>query len=161
MKEGRPMRRKDRLVTEERAKEIIAKAEYGVFITADKTGQPYGVAVSHVLDGEHDRIYFHCAMAGRKLDNLKENPKVCMNFVASSYVDGEAYTHRYESAVAEGIAVMVEEREEKLYALRLISKKYAPESFKDADDYILPKMDVTGVCRVDMEYLSGKVNEKK
>ncbi len=158
MKEARPMRRKDRLVPEERAREIIEHAEYGIFMTADQEGQPYGVAVSHVIDGNN--IYFHCAKAGRKLDNIRENAKVCMSFVASSYVDGEVYTHRYESAIAEGIAVIVEEREEKLWALRLISKKYAPHSFKDSDDYILPKMDATGIVRVEAELLSGKVNEK-
>ena len=33
-------------------------------------------------------------------------------------------------------------------------------SFKDSDDYILPKMDITGVVRVDMETVSGKVNAR-
>lgn len=158
MKEGRPMRRKDRLATEEKAREIIARAEYGTFITADKAGMPYGVAVSHVVEG--DKIYFHCAPEGRKLDNLRENPRVCMSFVASVYRDEEAYTHRYESAVTEGTAVVVEEQEEKLHALRLICGKYAPGSFKDTDAYILGRMGVTAVCRMDMETLCGKVNER-
>lgn len=158
MKEGMPLRRKDRLVTEDKAREIIQRAEYGVFMTADTAGQPYGVAVSHVLDG--DSIYFHCAPVGRKLDNLRENPKACMSFIASAYVDNEAYNHRYESAIAEGTAALVEDKEEKLHALRLICKKYAPGSFKDTDAYILPRLDHTGVCRMDMETLCGKVNRK-
>ena len=158
MKQGHPMRRKDRLVSEETAREIIKKAEFGILMTADKEGQPYGVAVSHVIDG--DVIYFHCALEGRKLNNIRENAKVCMNFVASSYVDGENYTHRYESAIAEGKAVILEDREEKYHALQLIAKKYAPASFKDSDEYILPKMDMTGVVRVEMETLSGEVNAR-
>lgn len=158
MKEARPMRRKDRLVSEERAREIMKNAEYGILMTADRGGQPYGVAVSHVMEG--DRIYFHCALVGRKLDNIRENPKVCMSCVSNTYVDQDAFTHRYESAVAEGTAVMIEDREEKLHALRLIAGKYAPQTFKDSDDYILPKMDKTGVVRIDLETISGKVNEK-
>ena len=159
MREGRPMRRKDRLVSEERAREIMEKAEYGIFIIADKEGQPYGIAVSHVVDG--DKVYFHCAAdVGRKLDNIRENNKVCMNFTANTYVDEEKYTHRYESVVAEGKATIVEDREEKYHALKLVAKKYAPMSFKDSDDYILPKMDITGVVRVDMETVSGKVNAR-
>ena len=112
MKEGRPMRRKDRLASEEKAREIIARAEYGTFMTADKAGIPYGVAVSHAVEG--DKIYFHCAPEGRKLDNLRENPRVCMSFVSSVYRDEEAHTHRFESAIAEGTAVIVEGQEEQI-----------------------------------------------
>ncbi len=159
MKQGHPMRRSDRLVSEEKAREIIKNAEYGIFMTADREGQPYGVAVSHVVEG--NSIFFHCAAdAGRKLANLRENNRVCMTFVSNTYVDGENYTHRYESVVAEGTAVIVEDREEKYHALKLIAEKYAPASFKDSDAYILPKMDITGVVRVDMEILSGKVNAR-
>ena len=159
MKAGRPMRRQDRLVSEERAREIMEKAEYGIFITADKEGQPYGIAVSHVVDG--DKVYFHCAAdVGRKLDNIRENNKVCINFTTNTYVDEEKYTHRYESVVAEGVATIVEDREEKYHALQRIAGKYAPASFKDSDEYILPKMEITGVVRVDVETLSGKVNAR-
>lgn len=159
MKQGHPMRRKDRLVSEERAREIIKNAEYAIIMTADKEGQPYGVAVSHVVDG--DKIYFHCAAnAGRKLENIRQNPKVCVTCVSNTYIDPELFTHRYESAVAEGIATIVEEKEEKLHALWLVAKKYAPGTFKDNEEYILPKMDATGIVRIDMETLSGKVNEK-
>ena len=158
MKEARPMRRKDRLVSEERTREIIKNAEYGTLMTADGEGQPYGIALSHVLEG--DKIYFHCALEGRKLENIRINPKVCMSCVSNAYVDQEAYTHRYESAVAEGKAVIVVDREEKLHALRLICGKFAPGSIKDTDAYILPKMDKTGVVRMDIETLSGKVNQR-
>ena len=159
MKEKYPMRRKDRLVSEERVREIMQNAEYGIFMTADAEGQPYGVAVSHVVEG--DQIYFHCAAdVGRKIENIKVNNKVCMNFTSNTFVDEENYTHRYESVVAEGIATIVEDREEKYHALQLIAKKYAPASFKDSDNYILPKMDVTGVVRIDIETMAGKVNAR-
>lgn len=159
MQEAKPMRRKDRQVSEKRAREIIQNAEYGVFMMADLQGQPYGVAVSHAMEG--DNIYFHCALEGRKLDMIQENPKVCISCVSNTYVDQEAFTHRYESAVAEGIAVIVENREEKLHALRLITGKFAPQAFKDSDAYILPRMDQTGVVRIEIKTISGKVNAKE
>ena len=69
MREGHPMRRADRLVSEEKAREIMEQAEYGIIMTADGGGQPYGVAVSHVVDG--DKVYFHCAAnVGRKIENI-------------------------------------------------------------------------------------------
>ena len=80
MKQGHPMRRADRLVSEEKAREIMEKAEYGIIMTADLEGQPYGVAVSHVVDG--DKVYFHCAAdVGRKIENIKQDGEVMGNRV--------------------------------------------------------------------------------
>lgn len=151
-------RRKDRAVSEEEARRIIRESPYGVFVTSDKDGLPYGVPVSHVLDG--NSIYFHCALSGRKLENMAQNPNAAMTFVSRCTLDQEAFTVRYESAVAEGTAVPVTDREEKHRALSLICKQYAPDSFKDSEEYILPKLGGTGVCRLDMTRLSGKINRK-
>lgn len=152
------LRRKDRAVNEEEAKRIIQESPYGVFITSDHDGLPYGVPVSHVLEG--NSIYFHCALSGRKLENLSQNPNTAMTFVSSCVLDQEAFTVRYESAIAEGPTVFVTDPEEKYHALVLICRQYAPDSFKDSDNYIQPKMDVTGVCRLDIARLSGKINRK-
>jgi nitroimidazol reductase NimA-like FMN-containing flavoprotein (pyridoxamine 5'-phosphate oxidase superfamily) len=153
------MRRKDRMVSEEKAREIIEKSEYGMLSTASLDGDPYAVAVSHVL--YENSIYFHCALVGRKLDHIKENPKVCMSFVSKAELEQELYTVRYESTVVEGTAKIIEDEEEKLLALQLICKQYSPEMLENHLDYIMPRLKNTGVCRVDIEEISGKVNEKK
>ena len=42
-------------------------------MTAD--GWPYGIPMDHVLlDG---KLYFHCAKAGKKLEALREDDRVC------------------------------------------------------------------------------------
>lgn len=156
--EHTPLRRKDRAISEEEARRIILESSYGVFITSDSDNLPYGVPVSHVLDG--NSIYFHCALSGRKLENMAQNPNAAMTFVSQLRLDQEAFTVRYESAMAEGTAALVTDPEEKYHALVLICKQYAPDSFKDSDNYIRPKMDVTAVCRLDMTRLSGKINRK-
>ena len=156
---SKEMRRKDRLVTEEKAREIIEKCEYAMLCTAGSDGYPYAIAVSHVL--HKNSIYFHCALEGRKLDNIKENPKVSMSFVSKAEVDQGEYTVRYESAVAEGIAKIIEDEDEKLLALKLICKRYSPDMLANHLDYIQPRLKYTGVCRIDVEYISGKVNSGK
>ncbi len=154
----REMRRKDRLVTEEQAREIIEKSEYGMLCTASLKGEPYAVAVSHVL--HENRIYFHCALEGRKLENIKENPKVCMSFVSKAHVVQEKYTVNYESAVAEGTAVLVEGEEEKLLALQLLCKRYSPEMLENHLEYIRPRIQHTAIGRIDITFLSGKANSR-
>ncbi|MDD3394382.1 MAG: pyridoxamine 5'-phosphate oxidase family protein [Anaerotignum sp.] len=152
------MRRKDRLVSEEKAREIIEKSEYGMLCTAGLDAVPYAVAVSHVL--YENIIYFHCALVGRKLENIMENAKVCMSFVSKAEVEQEAYTVRFESAVVEGTAKMIEDEAEKLLALQLICKRYSPDLLEGHFDYIQPRLKHTGICRIEIEEVSGKVNKK-
>lgn len=153
-----PLRRKDRAIPLEEARRIIKDSPFGIFITADQDGFPYGVPVSHVLEDNH--LYFHCALSGRKLENMKKNPHVSMTFVSSFQLDQEAFTTRYESAIAEGSASMITDENEKRHALSLICKQYAPDSFKDSADYIEPKLDITGVCRMEISQICGKINKK-
>ena len=54
------VRRRDRLMTEERALELLRTAEYGVLNMIDADGLPYGIPVNHVWDGDSS-IYIHCA----------------------------------------------------------------------------------------------------
>ena len=47
----RPMRRTDRILTLEEAKEVIRHTPHAVLATADASGQPYGVPISPALVG--------------------------------------------------------------------------------------------------------------
>jgi len=156
---SREMRRKDRLIPDERARGVIEKCEYGVFITADKEGHPYGVALNHVLI--EDKIYFHCAHEGRKLDNIKENPNVSMTFVGRAEVLGEDYTTGYESVIIEGTAQMVTEKAEKKAILLAIGKRFSPFQDQEMDAYIDRFLEATAVGCINIEKISGKANDKR
>lgn len=53
------IRRQDRVMDEQRAREIIENAEYAVFSMIDEDGLPYGIPVNAVFSG--DSAYIHCA----------------------------------------------------------------------------------------------------
>jgi nitroimidazol reductase NimA-like FMN-containing flavoprotein (pyridoxamine 5'-phosphate oxidase superfamily) len=83
--------------------------------------EPYGLPVSYAyLDGA---IVFHCARAGRKLDIIRDNPRVC--FVVSRHPD-PAKPHaaegrckyRFESVLCFGRARVVDDPGERLEILR-------------------------------------------
>jgi uncharacterized protein len=66
----RELRRKDRAITNDEAIAILRKTEYGVLSTITPDGKPYGVPLNFCyLDNS---IYFHCAIEGRKIDNIKK-----------------------------------------------------------------------------------------
>jgi len=152
------MRRKDRLVTEENAREIIENSDYGMLCTASLSGEPYAVAVSHVL--HENSIYFHCAQEGRKIENIRENPQVCISFVKKADVVQEHYTVKYQSAVAEGIVTLIEDEAEKLFALKLICQRYSPDMLENHLEYIQPRIKHTAIGRIDLTSLSGKANNR-
>lgn len=68
------VRRKDREISSREAVALLDCAEYGILSTADRDGQPYGVPMSYAY--QNGCIFFHCALAGHKLDNLAANPNV-------------------------------------------------------------------------------------
>lgn len=151
-----PLRRKDRLRTAEEARTIMKSCDFAVLSTTDSENMPYGVPVSVVL--EENRLYFHCAKAGRKLENIQLNPHVCVTFAKVRLVDSENFTTRYESVIAEGTASVIEEETEKRHALQLLCRRYTQHSDEEIDAYIQHYFAQTGVVRVDLENISAKAN---
>ena len=80
MSEIPAMRRKDRLVTDpEQIYDILSRCD--VIRLAMNTGAyPYVIPLTfgcELKDGQIV-IYFHCAWEGRKLDLLRQDPRVCV-----------------------------------------------------------------------------------
>ena len=64
------VRRQDRLLDEESARNLLAKCEYGVLSMVDDEGGAYGLPISFVWDGG-EYIYLHCAPVGHKLRSIR------------------------------------------------------------------------------------------
>lgn len=86
----RPLRRKKRAITDEEARELLATCKRGVFAVNGDDGYPYAIPVNYFFDAEHDKIYFHGAKAGHKVDALKRDDKVCFTVYGNEwYKDGD------------------------------------------------------------------------
>ena len=68
------MRRSDRAQSLEFAQALIDRCTYGVVAISTGEDTPYCLPLSLVR--VDNRLYFHCAKQGRKLDLLRRNPKV-------------------------------------------------------------------------------------
>lgn len=108
------MRRKDREMDREFALAVTDKCEYATLAMAAKDGEPYCVPVTIARDGE--KIYFHCAKVGTKVDMMRENPRVCMTCVGDTRRVPEEFTTKFESAVIRGRASEVTDDETKIHA---------------------------------------------
>jgi nitroimidazol reductase NimA-like FMN-containing flavoprotein (pyridoxamine 5'-phosphate oxidase superfamily) len=83
------IRRKEREITTQEAIEILDSAEYGVLSTVGEDDQPYGVPICYVH--KNGSIYFHCALGGHKLDNIRHNEKVSFCVVGKTKVLPEKF----------------------------------------------------------------------
>lgn len=149
----RPLRRTDRALSSEIARQLLEQGEFGVLASADAGGQPYATPLSYVLIG--DGLYVHCAREGRKLDNLAANPRVCFCVVGRTEVLPAEFATRYESVLAFGSAAEVEGAE-KSAALRALAAKYSPGYPEDGERYIERHQAATRVIRIHIDEVSGK-----
>lgn len=151
------IRRKDREITTDEAISILNNVEYGLLSTASPEGVPYGVPLSFcVIDGH---IYFHCAMEGRKTDNLERNNLVSFCAVGKTEVLSDKFGTKYESTIVSGKAEEVFD-EEKQLALEGLVKKYSSDFIEGGAKYIDSLTHKTRVFRIIADQISGKSRKK-
>lgn len=68
----------------EKGLEALDQCEYMVLAMTDGEGKPYCIPLNGVRVGE--KIYFHCAKAGEKVDCLRTHPQVCLTAVGHQRV---------------------------------------------------------------------------
>jgi nitroimidazol reductase NimA-like FMN-containing flavoprotein (pyridoxamine 5'-phosphate oxidase superfamily) len=122
-------------------------------------GQPFVIPTSY---GRKDaNLYIHGSAASRMLRQMKEGVAVC---VTVTLLDGlvlarSVFNHsmNYRSVVVLGKATLVDDPEEKLEALRLLSEHILPGRWDDARQPNERELKATSVLRVRIEEFSAKV----
>ena len=147
------IRRSDREIAIQEAKDILDNAEYGIISTVSEDGQPYGMPLSYAYRNES--IYFHCAVSGHKLENIEHNSKVSFCVVGKTKTLPDKFGTEYESAVVFGVASEVNGTE-KHDALLWLLEKYCPDFIEEGKQHIKQKDNITKVFKIEINYISGK-----
>ena len=122
-------------------------------------GQPFVIPTSY---GRKDaNLYIHGSAASRMLRQMKDGVAVC---VTVTLLDGlvlarSIFNHsmNYRSVVLLGKATLVDEPEEKLTALRVLSEHILPGRWDDVRQPNERELKATSVLRVPIEEFSAKV----
>lgn len=134
---------------------ILDGATSGVLSLIDADGEPYGVPLSYAV--AEGKIYFHCAVAGRKLGAVRSHGSASFCVVGCDDVLPAKFTIAYRSVIAEGRIAEVTDEYERLYALRLLAAKYSPEESAEAvEQEICGCLNRVIVLALTIENLSGK-----
>lgn len=145
------MRKAKREMPSNWALQIMDKAPYITVSMTDADGTPYAVPLSLARTDENT-FYFHCAQEGKKLDILRNNPNVWLTAVTTCKPtvgpkDG-SFTLEFKSAMARGIAEIIEEETEKIKALRAVCQRFLPNHMDAFDNSIARSLGHTAVVRI-------------
>ena len=109
----------------------MQKNKYGVLSTIGEDGYPYGVPLTYIYEDE--KIYFHCAVEGHKLESFAM-PNL-------SYSFGE-------------IKELSENDKENI--LRKVVEKFSPDFLEKGANYIQAAKERARVFELKIEHITGK-----
>lgn len=150
------MRRNDRAITDPAELESILRESVVCRMGLCDGEVPYVVPMNYgYRDG---RVFLHSATEGRKIEILRKNPNVCLEFEKDvELIPAEAacsFSMKYRSVIASGKAVFLEDVEEKAKGLNVIMAQYTGKEF----DFPQQALERIVVIRVDLGECSGKHN---
>lgn len=152
------VRRQERLLDEESAREIIRGGEYGILSMVESVDgelSGYGIPINFAWNGE-GYIYLHCAPEGHKLDCIAANSNVSLCVVGRTDVISNKFTTAYESVIVRGKAERNLSSEERMRALELILDKYSPNDKEVGMKYAEKSFHRTEILRITITSISAK-----
>jgi len=145
--------------------DILDKAEYGTLaLSANNT--PYAVPLNFVRIDKN--IYFHGALSNRKMKMLKQNSKVSLSVVENyslidsnfSSTEGLACptTQFFKSVSIEGIASLLDSREQKAKVLSAFMQKFQPKGgYKAFSDKVYDSsIKATAIVKIEVKNTTCK-----
>jgi len=149
----REMRRKDKMLTSEEMMEILKDAEYGIISTIGEDGWPYGVPVNFVYND--NKIYFHAALTGHKLENISYCNKVSFCTVTDVELLPADFSTKFKSVIAFGEVSEVKE-EEKNDIYTLILEKFSKDFIPSGQEYVKADGPKAKVFQIEVQHMSAK-----
>ncbi len=122
------------------------------------------VVVPMIYGREEETIYLHGARKARVIRLLEHTGRACMNV---THVDGLVLARsafnssmNYRSATVFGRPSLVEDTDEKIHAMRVISDHILPGRWDELRAPLEREVKMTGVIALDIESASAKISAK-
>ena len=151
----REMRRKKNEISIDMAKQLLASSRRGVLAVNGDDGYPYAIPVNYLYDDKAQRIYFHGAKTGHKVDALRACDKVCFTVYGNEAVRTESWAPFMQSVVVFGRCHLMDAGSEEAQRLKQFAMKYYP-SEQLVDEEIAHAGKAVQVFEIEIEHMSGK-----
>ena len=157
----RPIRRTKREIDLELGKDLLKESRRGVLAVNGDDGYPYAIPINFVYDDVDNKIYFHGAKAGHKIDSIKACDKVCFTAYGHETIkDDEAWAPYVQSVVIFGRCHLVNDFETGMKLVKKLAMKYYP-----SEDLVDEEIEASGkavqMFEIEIEHMSAKQIQEK
>ncbi|MEI0799720.1 pyridoxamine 5'-phosphate oxidase family protein, partial [Brachyspira intermedia] len=151
----REMKKKKQLLSHSESIKILEKCTSGVLGIIGDDNYPYTVPLSYVYSD--NKIFFHGAKRGYKIDAIKNNNKASFCIIEKDDVKMKEYTTYYRSVIVFGKVFIIEDEDKKREAIEKLAIKYYPNDTKENRNNIIDK-EYNAMCMIelDIEHITGK-----
>lgn len=156
----RPIRRTQRAISDEAAKQLLNHEKRGVLAVNGDDGYPYAIPVNYFYDMEHNKIYFHGAKAGHKIDSLKKDDKICFTVYGNEHFKEGDWAPYMQSTIVFGRCHLIDDSEITEARVRDLAMKYYPDK-EEMEAEMNRSLKAVQLYEITIEHLSGKqIHEK-
>ncbi len=156
----RPCRRKNRIISDEATKQLLANEKRGVLAVNGDDGYPFAFPVNYFYDQDNEKIYFHGAKTGHKVDALKKCDKVCFTVYGNDRYEEGDWAPYVQSTIVFGRCHLIDDAEITESRVRELAEKYYPDK-AEIDAEIAKSIKAVQLYEITIEHLSGKQIQEK
>ena len=150
----RELRRKKQLLSEQETLRVLEEGKTGIVGVLGDDGYPYTVPINYV--SLENKIYFHSAKKGHKVDAIAKEPKVSMTVVEKDDVVSREFTTYFRSIQLFGKAYVVEDEAERNVAFRALCEKFRGADLDRYEEIMSKEAAAAAIVRIDIEHITGK-----
>ena len=151
----RTIRKKKNELNKNTAEKLLQHSRRGILAVNGDDGYPYAIPVNYIYDRGAQKIYFHGARSGHKVDALKASDKVCFTVYGNETIKEEPWAPFMQSTVVFGRCHFVEAGERAAVLLKQFAMKYYPNE-QLVDEEMIRAGKAAQLFEIEIEHLSGK-----
>ena len=151
----RAVRKKKNEISQDEAKNLLRSSRRGVLAVNGDEGYPYAIPINYLYDEENNKIIFHGAKAGHKVDSVKKNDKICFTVFGNETFTEENWAPYLQSVVVFGRCHLVENRDDIISLVKKFALKYYPNEDMVNEEIVNSGKGVQ-MFEIKIEHLSGK-----
>ncbi|MDO5440476.1 MAG: pyridoxamine 5'-phosphate oxidase family protein [Erysipelotrichaceae bacterium] len=139
---------------------ILKGERRGTLAINGDSGYPYAIPINFLYDEKNNKIYFHSARIGYKVDLLKKDDKVCFTVFGNEIIKDERWAPYMSSVVIFGKCKVVNNKDEAINILRRFALKYYLNS-EMVDEEIRKHHNNVLMFEISIDYITGKQVQEK
>lgn len=151
----REMRRKKQILSREEDVKILKRGTSGTLALIGDEDYPYAVPISYVY--ENNKIYFHGAKTGHKIDAIAKNKKASFCVIDEDKIVPDEFTTYFRSVIIFGKIRILKDENEIRNVIQKIADKYSTDAEKSTrDKEIEREWKILCVLEMSIEHMTGK-----